>query len=92
MSHTPDHILKIAKKRVQFKKHLTVFVLVNLFLWALFLFLFKWKRIDEITFLHIILFILITWTIIVVGHYFYAIKWDKTMMEKEIKKIKNKEL
>jgi glucan phosphoethanolaminetransferase (alkaline phosphatase superfamily) len=77
-------VLKTAKKRVAFKKHITIYILVNLFLWVLFLFLFKWKSIDEVTFLRIILFILFIWAIALAGHYFFAVKWNKKMLEKEI--------
>ena len=80
-----DLVLKTAKKRVQFKKHFTVFVLVNLLLWIIFLFLFKGK--EDKTFLQINLFVLFTWTVIIIGHYFYAIKWNKKMVDKEVQSI-----
>jgi len=80
-----DLVLKTAKKRVQFKKHVTVFILVNLFLWIVFLFLFRDK--EDKTFLQINLFILLSWAIILVGHYFYAIKWNKKMVEKEVQSL-----
>jgi len=77
-----DIVLQTAKKRVLFKKHLLIYILVNLLLWVVFLFLFKGK--EDKTFLYLILFVLITWTIILVGHYFYAMKWNKKMVEKEV--------
>jgi len=80
-----DLVLKTAKKRVQFKKHVTIFILVNLFLWIVYLFLFKGK--EDKTFLQINLFILCIWTILIVGHYFYAIKWNKKMVDKEVQSI-----
>jgi fatty acid desaturase len=87
MNDTIDNelVLKTAKKRVGFKKHLTVFILVNLLFWVVFYFIFKGK--EGQTFFHTILFVLITWTIIIIGHYFYAIKWNKKMLEKEIESI-----
>jgi hypothetical protein len=78
-------ILKAAKKRVGFKKHLTIYLLINLFLWILFFFLFKGK--ENGTFFNFILFIFLTWTILIVGHYYYAIKWNKKMLEKEVQNL-----
>ena len=78
-------VIKTAKKRVVFKKHATIYILVNLLLWVLFFFLFKGK--EDPTFFNIILFIFITWTIVIIGHYFYAMKWNKEMLEKEIETI-----
>jgi uncharacterized membrane protein YGL010W len=78
-------VLKTAKKRVTFKKHLTVYILLNLLLWVLYFFLFR-KSEDKI-FLQSVLFVFITWTIIVIGHYFYAMRWNKTMLEKEIESL-----
>ena len=78
-------VVKTAKKRVAFKKHVTVYILVNLFLWLLFFFLFRGN--EDKTFFYVILFILLTWSILVIGHYFYAMKWNKKMLEKEIANI-----
>jgi heme/copper-type cytochrome/quinol oxidase subunit 4 len=85
---TNDLVLKTAKKRVGFKKHVTFYILANLLLWVVFFFLFKGK--EDKTFLHAILFVLLIWTIIIVGHYFYAIKWNKKMLEKEVEKLREK--
>ncbi|MCL2435864.1 MAG: 2TM domain-containing protein [Lentimicrobiaceae bacterium] len=81
-----DFIVKTAKKRVAFKKHLTVYILVNLLLWVFFFFLFK-QRDPEHTFLYSFLFILLIWSILLTGHYFYAIKWNKKMVEKEVQSL-----
>ena len=75
-----DFILKIAKKRVAYKKHLTIYILVNLLLWVSFFFLFN-KRDPENTFLYSFLFISLIWLILLTGHYFYATKWNKKMVE-----------
>ena len=82
-------VLKTAKKRVAFKKHLTLYVLVNLLLWVLFYFLFKGK--EDKTFLQITLFVLLSWTIIIIGHYFFAIKWNKKMLDKEVESLLQKQ-
>ena len=75
-------ILKTAKKRVAFKKHITFYILVNLLLWVVFFFLFKGK--EDKTFFYSILFLLLIWTIVIIGHYFFAMKWNKKMLDKEI--------
>ena len=82
-------VLKTAKRRVAFKKHFTFYILVNLLLWVMFYFLFKGK--EDKTFLHAILFILLTWTIIIIGHYFFAIKWNKKMLDKEVETLMKNE-
>jgi len=75
-------ILKTAKKRVAFKKHVTLYILINMLLWIVF-----FIPIDKKIFLYTLLFVLLAWTIIIVGHYFYAIKWNKKMLEKEVETI-----
>jgi len=80
-----DLVIKTAKKRVAFKQHITVYILLNLLLWVLYFFLFS-KSEDKI-FLQSILFVLITWTIIVILHYFYAMRWNKKMLDKEIESL-----
>ena len=81
-----NFIVKIAKKRVAFKKHATVYILVNLLLWVFFFFLFK-QRDPEHTFLYSFLFVSLTWSILLAGHYFYAIKWNNKMVEKEVQSL-----
>jgi len=80
-------ILKTAKKRVAFKKHITFYILVNLLLWVVFFFLFKGK--EDKTFFYCILFLLLIWTIVIIGHYFFAMKWNKKMLDKEIANLIN---
>jgi len=82
-----DFIIKIAKKRVAFKKHLTIYILANLLLWISFFFLFKKLDNPENTFLYSFLFISLIWSILLIGHYFYAIKWNKKMVEKEVQSL-----
>jgi uncharacterized membrane protein YGL010W len=83
----PNHdlVLRTAKKRVAFKKHLTIYILLNLLLWVLYFFLFR--KSEDKMFLHSVLFVFIAWTIIVIGHYFFAVRWNKTMLEKEIETL-----
>ncbi|MDR2972886.1 MAG: 2TM domain-containing protein [Bacteroidales bacterium] len=77
-----DLVLKTAKKRVGFKKHLTYYILINLMLWIIF-----FIPLDHQTLLYVFLFVLLIWTIVIVGHYFFAIRWNKKMLEKEVKKL-----
>jgi len=77
-----DAILKTAKKRVAFKKHITLYVLINLLLWIVY-----FIPINKTILLYTLLFVLLAWTLIIVGHYFYAIKWNKKMIEKEVETI-----
>jgi len=74
-----DAILKSAKKRVGFKKHVTLYVLINLLLWIVY-----FIPIDKTILLYTLLFVLLAWTIVIIGHYYYAIKWNKKMLEKEM--------
>jgi len=80
-----DFVVKTAKKRVAFKKHFTVYILLNLLLWVLHFFLFR--KSEDKMFFNSILFVFITWSIIIIGHYFYAMRWNKKMLEKEIKSL-----
>ena len=82
-----DLLLQTAKKRVQFKKHLLIYILVNLLLWVVYFFLFRGRPVEENRFLQMALFVLCVWTIIIVGHYFYAMKWNKKMVEKEVQSL-----
>jgi len=75
-------ILKTAKKRVTFKKHLTLYILINLLLWIIY-----FIPLDPKTLLYTLLFVLLIWSLIIVGHYFYAIKWNKKMLEKEVENL-----
>ncbi|MCL2168214.1 MAG: 2TM domain-containing protein [Lentimicrobiaceae bacterium] len=72
-------ILKTAKKRVAFKKHITFYILINLLLWVVY-----FIPIEKKTLLYILLFVSLTWTIVIICHYFIAMKWNKKMLEKEI--------
>jgi len=77
-----DAILKTAKKRVAFKKHVTLYVLINLLLWIVY-----FIPINRPILFYTLLFVLLTWTLIIVGHYFFAIKWNKKMIDKEVEII-----
>lgn len=79
---------KKASKRVGFKIHLTVFVIVSLMLWLIWFFVFKRDAPDaDVTFLKAILFVDCFWILILISHYLIVFIWNKTLIEKEIKKI-----
>lgn len=67
-----DIVLKNAKKRVQLKQHVIIYMLANVLLWAVFFFLSEGEYIDHDAFLKINLFILIVWSVILIVHYFYC--------------------
>ena len=80
-----------AKKRVQFKIHLMFFIFINVVLWLLFCFVFKLFK-DEVQDVvrQFMLFISLTWGICIIAHYLLVYKWNKTLIEKEIKRLKKK--
>ena len=81
-----DLVLKTAKKRVKFKKHLTLYILINLMLWVVY-----FIPLDRETFLYVLLSILSIWTLVMIAHYFFAIKWNKKMLDKEVESLLQKQ-
>jgi hypothetical protein len=81
-------IYKKAKKRVQFKIHTLVYILVLLFLWIVWFFIFD-KKTDS-PFFEVVLFLSLVWSILIIGHYFFSYRWNNAMLENEIKKILKK--
>lgn len=78
-----DLLYRKAKKRVGFKVHFVVYLLILAFLWVVWFFIFK-ENSDSL-FMKAILFLTITWTIVLIGHYFYAFKWNSSLVENEIR-------
>ena len=78
-----------AKKRVQFKVHLMIFILTNLILWLFYYFGFKLFKdeVKEIAF-QFILFVSLVWGIVVFAHYLIVYKWGKTQVEREFDNLK----
>jgi hypothetical protein len=88
-------LYKMASLRVHFKVHLTVFILVNLLCWLVWFFVFKAKNnasLDEIATsnktLHAVLFLSLSWLVFIIGHYFIAFHWSKSMVDKELNRVK----
>jgi len=78
-----EHLYIKAKKRVGFKIHLVIYLLILAFLWVVWFFIFK-ENSDSL-FMKSILFLTLTWSIVLVGHYFYAYKWNSSLVENEIR-------
>lgn len=85
-NETDKQIYGKAKKRVSFKIHLTVYLLVMAFFWLLWFFLFKGK--EDSTFFRFTLALTCGWFIFIVAHYLIAYKLNKSLIDKEIKRIK----
>jgi len=81
----------VANSRVRFKIHLSLFVIVNLVIWVLFFTLFNAIVTDPNirgAILKVFIFITLAWLLIVILHYCIAYKWNKTFVEKELKRVK----
>jgi len=84
---------KKAQKRVSFKIHFTVFILVNLLIWLFWFFIFS--NMDDGAFrqstLKTFFFISSVWSICMITHYLFIYKWNKSFVEKEIRRLKKEE-
>jgi len=84
---------KKAQKRVSFKIHFTVFILVNLLIWLFWFFIFS--NMDDGAFrqstLKTFFFISSVWSIFMIAHYLFIYKWNKSFVEKEIRRLKKEE-
>ena len=96
MDNEDPKLLKKASLRAGFKIHLGIFILVNLLCWVVWYFGFRGG--DTTTSqktMEASLFLSVAWTIILIGHFFVAYKWNKSMVEKELsilkKEMKEKE-
>ncbi len=88
--HIVDQDLyKTASKRVGFKVHVTIFLIVMAMLWIIYTFIFKKETPEgeENTFFQAILFLNSIWALVIVAHYLIVYKWNKSLIEKEIKNI-----
>ena len=90
-SEEEAQMINVSKARVIFKIHLAVFLVLNLIIWALWFTLFDAIVTDPYTsniILKVSLCITIVWLLIVILHYAIAYKWSKTLVEKELARIK----
>lgn len=82
-------LLKKASHRAGFKMHLAIFFLGNIFLWIIWYFLIRGG--EDATTVKIsngLIFLSIIWFIVLIFHYLFVYQWNKTMVEKELLKLK----
>lgn len=83
---------KRAKKKVHFRIHLFIYLIVIAFFWLLWFFLFKPSRTGESSvFLKLCWAITLFWALIVFAHYMFAIRWNRSAIEKEVERLKKRE-
>lgn len=88
----------VAASRMRFRIHLGLFVLINLIIWVLYFTLFNAIVTDysiKWAILKVFICITLAWLLLVILHYCIAFKWNKTLVEKELSRIKkqrNKQL
>ena len=83
-------IARKAKRRVAFKIHGIIYLLVNLLLWLFWLFIFKGSQYEglSVSVRNGFLFITLTWGICITAHYLIVYKWNKSLVEREIRHLK----
>ncbi|MDD4581536.1 MAG: 2TM domain-containing protein [Bacteroidales bacterium] len=82
-----------AKRRVSFKVHFTIYFLCIALFWLLWVFLFK-DSVNEgetSVFFRLTLALTLFWGIFVFAHYLIVYKWNKSYIEKEIKRLKKQQ-
>lgn len=86
-----NQMKSVAVGRVSFKIHLTVFVVVNLVLWCLWFTIFNAivtnKTIAD-AILKTSVCITVVWFLIVLVHYLIVYRWNSTLVEKELRRMK----
>ena len=83
---------KRAKKKVHFRIHLFIYLIVIAFFWLLWFFLFKPNQTGESSvFLKLCWAITLFWALIVFAHYMFAIRWNRSAIEKEVERLKKRE-
>ncbi|MDY0015410.1 MAG: 2TM domain-containing protein [Bacteroidales bacterium] len=89
MTEEQKKMYRRAKRRVSFKIHFAIYLLVIAFFWLLWGFLFK-DSVNEgetSVFFRLTLAITFFWGIFIITHYLIAYKWNKSFVEKEIKRL-----
>ena len=92
-SQEEKEIRNKAKKRIGFKIHGMTYFLLCLLFWLFWFFVFKGSSDKELStsVLKFCLFITSAWGICVLAHYLLVYKWNKSYLEKEIKRLKKEE-
>lgn len=86
-----NQMKSVAVGRVSFKIHLTVFVVVNLVLWCLWFTIFNAIVTNETiadAILKTSVCITVVWFLIVLVHYLIVYRWNSTLVEKELRRLK----
>ncbi|MBO7587451.1 MAG: 2TM domain-containing protein [Bacteroidales bacterium] len=81
----------VATSRMRFRIHLGLFVLINLIIWVLYFTLFNAIVTDysiKWAILKVFICITLAWLLLVILHYCIAFKWNKTLVEKELNRIR----
>lgn len=81
-----QELYRKASARASYKKHLIIYILVNLLLWIVWFFIFRNN--EDKTFFTAILFVSFAWLVILIAHFFFVYKFNQSMIEKELKKLK----
>lgn len=83
-TNNPNPVLmKVARDRVSFKAHLTIFVLGNVMIWLLWIMLYY---IFSVTFPWA-LFPTLCWGVALAYHYFKVYKWNEKWVEQEYQRL-----
>ncbi len=92
LTNTEDEkkLYRKARRRVHMKIHFAVFVLVNVLLWLLYYFLFRASSLESSVF-NFFLALSLIWGIIVLTHYLIVFKWGSSYVEKEAKRMQEKQ-
>ena len=77
-----------ARSRAAFRIHLMIFILLNTLFWVIWYFVFRGTEANDV-FFKAVLFVTIAWLIILIGHNVFVKVFNSTIVEKELKKIKN---
>lgn len=86
-----SQIAKRARKHIGFKIHLCIYVLVIAFFWLLWFFIFKNQTNGENSvFLKLSWAVTLFWLLFIIMHYLVSYKWNKSYLEKEIARMKEK--
>jgi membrane protein implicated in regulation of membrane protease activity len=88
----PAQLEKRAKKKVHFRIHFFIYLIVIAFFWLLWFFLFKPNQTGESSvFLKLCWAITLFWALIVFAHYMFAVRWNRSAIEKEVERLKKRE-
>jgi uncharacterized membrane protein len=88
---TDAEIIKKARRRIGFKIHIIIYILMSILIWLFWTFIFKGSPDMSQPAFNAMLFITLAWGICIITHYLIVYKWDKTYLEKEVKYLKKQQ-